>query len=455
MMQTRRGVCPSLTVPMPTGDGLLARLMPAAPIPPAAMAAFCAAARTHGNGIVEITARGSLQVRGLTADSAPRFAADVAALGIAMPEGVPVIAPFGGGGADLVATQLRRAIAAAQFALSPKVSIVVDGGGALNLDALSADVRLRVIGGDAASPSLPREFHLGLGCPRRHGAASAALPLRHRTASIGQSELATATTWLGTVALEDAVGAVTAILTMIAAQGPTARVADVVAREGAAAFLAVAAVKPAPAPPPRVAADFIGLHPTGEDRAALGIALVLGHTDAESLAALLAVAAQRGARAVWPAPTHALLLTGLSTLSAARDLIIAAEHQGFIVRPDDPRRRIAACPGAPACGSGLIAARTLAAGLVPLLAPIAGQGRDGSVVVHVSGCPKGCAHPGPAALTLVGAPQGCAVVYNGCAGDAPHHDVDAAHLGDEARRLASAFLAPGSTESAHGRALPA
>jgi precorrin-3B synthase len=259
---------------------------------------------------------------------------------------------------------------------------------------------------------------------------------------------AAATTWLGTVAPQNAAEAVTAILTMIAAQGPTARVADVLAREGAAAFLAVAAVEPAPAPPPRVAADFVGLHPTGEEMA-LGIALAFGHSDTEALAALLAVAAQRGARAVWPAPDHALLLTGLSALSA-RDLITAAEHQGFIVRADDPRRRIAACPGAPACGSGLIAARTLAARLVPLLAPIAGQERDGRVVVHVSGCPKGCAHPAPAALTLVGAPQGCAVIHNGCAGDAPHHYVDPAHLGDEAGRLAAGLLAPGSTEVAHG-----
>ena len=65
----RRGVCPGLSRPLPTGDGLLARLRPTGTIAPDAFAALCAAARAHGNGIVEITARGSIQVRGLSAHS--------------------------------------------------------------------------------------------------------------------------------------------------------------------------------------------------------------------------------------------------------------------------------------------------------------------------------------------------------------------------------------------------
>ena len=44
----------------------------------------------HGNGIMEVTARGSLQIRGLTAESAPLLAAEVDALGIAVRTGVPV-----------------------------------------------------------------------------------------------------------------------------------------------------------------------------------------------------------------------------------------------------------------------------------------------------------------------------------------------------------------------------
>jgi len=64
----RRGACPGLSAPMLTGDGLLVRLTSTgATIALEAFAGLCAAARQHGNGIVEITSRGNIQFRGLTA----------------------------------------------------------------------------------------------------------------------------------------------------------------------------------------------------------------------------------------------------------------------------------------------------------------------------------------------------------------------------------------------------
>ena len=69
-----RGACPRLSEPMQTGDGLLARMVTAGPIPLDQFARLCAAASEHGNGVMEISARGSLQVRGLTPLSAPLFA---------------------------------------------------------------------------------------------------------------------------------------------------------------------------------------------------------------------------------------------------------------------------------------------------------------------------------------------------------------------------------------------
>ena len=86
-----RGACPGLSAPMSTGDGLLVRLVVAGPMPLDAFVGLCDAARMHGNGIMEISARGSLQVRGLNAVSAPLFAAAVEALGIDLCESVPVL----------------------------------------------------------------------------------------------------------------------------------------------------------------------------------------------------------------------------------------------------------------------------------------------------------------------------------------------------------------------------
>src|SRR5271169_3140932 len=155
----RRGACPGLSAPMPTGDGLLVRLMPIGTISLAAFAQLCAAARSHGNGIIEITSRGSVQVRGLNDDSASRFAASIAALNIAADDGVPVLCNALAGidaeeilDAAVLAADLRAALAQRSSAaeLDAKVSIVVDGGGALGLAKIPADFRLtaEVFNGD-------------------------------------------------------------------------------------------------------------------------------------------------------------------------------------------------------------------------------------------------------------------------------------------------------------------
>jgi precorrin-3B synthase len=128
-----------------------------------------------------------------------------------------------------------------------------------------------------------------------------------------------------------------------------------------------------------------------------------------------------------------LLLIGVAAPNAA-DVTAAAEGHGFVVRADDPRRRIAACPGAPACASGLIPARMLAAALAPTLGPRLGPARGG-VAVHISGCLKGCAHPKSAALTLIGAERGCGVVHNGTARTVPERYVDPKNLAAEISRI--------------------
>jgi sulfite reductase beta subunit-like hemoprotein len=85
---------------------------------------------------------------------------------------------------------------------------------------------------------------------------------------------------------------------------------------------------------------------------------------------------------------------------------------GLILDADDPRLRLEACVGAPACPQGLSGTRTLARALAPHLPK--------GMRLHVSGCAKGCAHPGPMALTLVATgPDRFDLVHAGRAGDPP------------------------------------
>ena len=125
---------------MQTGDGLLVRLMPIGTIQRDAFAGLCRAAREHGNGIVEITARGSIQVRGLSATSAPLFAQTIGALDIAAAEGVPVLSNALAGldpteilDAAMLAADLRRALADASLAGCSELVIVVWPGACIRV----------------------------------------------------------------------------------------------------------------------------------------------------------------------------------------------------------------------------------------------------------------------------------------------------------------------------------
>jgi precorrin-3B synthase len=398
---------------MSTGDGLLVRLAPAGTIALDAMAGLCAAARAHGNGIIEVTARGSIQVRGLSAASARAFAEAVASLGIDGTDGVPVIAdPLAGLGADeaidadTLAAELRRTLAVTGLVgrLSPKVSVILDGGAALHLDAIGADVRLH-----AASSSEGVWLHVALG-----GDAASAVPI-------------------GCIAPTHAVEATVRVLSVIAARGREARARDMIRGEGKDALRAAVAdlVIPASAPPDRSPAEPIGTHPLHGGLVACGLGLAFGHADATALRQLVDSAAAAGADGIRTAPGRALLAVGLAPARGPA-LATTAERLGFIVRPDDPRRYVAACSGMPLCASAQMPTRALA----PEVAGAAASLLDGSLTVHLSGCAKGCAHSRAAALTVVGDGTGCGVVVSGSACDTPLGTIVADALPSGLARLA-------------------
>lgn len=389
----RRGACPTLTAPMATGDGLLVRLALERPgVSPATLAEIARAAADYGNGLIDVSARGNIQIRGLSAASLPALAARIEALDILAPDH-PAIAVNPLAGVDpaiernplTIARTLRALIAACRPALTlaPKMTIVIDGGGALPLDALVADIRL-VAAGNRWSLALT-------------GDASASVPL-------------------GAVDEGNAAQAVLLLLTLLSRRG-LLRARDLLDQAGPEPFQAALAAIPL-APPPamviRPPVPDVGRHALDDTQQALRIALPFGQIDAISLIRLAQAADQLSAASICPAPGRALLVTGLSAdhIDTMTESAIAL---GMIVDPADPRLGIAACTGKPACASARFDTRAVARHIATHAPILVADGRR----VHISGCAKGCARASTAETTIVGRADGIGVVIDGRADAVP------------------------------------
>jgi precorrin-3B synthase len=385
----RRNACPSLAAPMRTGDGWLARLPPlVAPMTPAMLAALASAASRHGNGLVEISKRGNLQLRGLAETGAAPLAADLAEAGFELGEGIPIsldpLAALAGIDAAPIAHDLRRRIDEAGVAasLAPKFTIVLDFGSPLAPQGLSADLRLAFRGDRVA---------IGLGGDDARDA-----------------------NWIGWIAAAEAIDAALAILATLAAHGPGARLRGPGGLAGDPAITADVTGLSDGVVPPKIGAEGVAIGPIeGYEVAVQGIAFPFGQSDAGTLRELAEAASRSGLAAFAPAPERALLLAGDNEAVAAT--LSVAARLGFITAPSDPRRFIAACIGSAGCASGRIPARRMAEAAAGGLAPLL----DGSFTLHLSGCAKGCAHPEPAKITLVGVDNGAGLVLDGRARDAP------------------------------------
>ncbi|MFD2345278.1 precorrin-3B synthase [Sinorhizobium terangae] len=413
----RRGTCPSLAKPMQTGDGLLVRLRPATgSLTPAELRALAVAAERFGNGILEVTARGNLQVRGLTAASVSSLASAIGEAGIAVAAGVAIeTPPLAGVDTDEtsdprpLALALREAIAAHNppLKLAPKLSIIVDGGGRFHLDDIVADLRLKAVKSDDGVAWL-----LSLG-----GTARAARPV----ALLDQRE---------------AVPGLLAVLRRLAATGDAARGRDLdvdVVKDdlaGGARSPGTSTLVMEPAVP------VAGLHTLADGTTVLGVGLAFAQADAAGLTAFLRKAEELGAAEIRLAPGHGFFVLGLDREAAAKVQRLALSL-GFRIASDDRRNHIATCAGTGACASAMMETKAVAR----LMVEAAPELLDGSLTAHLSGCPKGCARPSSAELTLVGAPSGYGLVVNGTASIAPSAYTDAngigsafAHLGALVRK---------------------
>ncbi len=441
---SRRGACPALSAPMETGDGLLVRLNPlAGGFSPKTLIGLCEAASRHGNGVVEVTARGSFQIRGLGEESARLLAIEIDAMGIPVRTGVPVeTGPLAGLDPDEIADarplaeRIRRVIGMAGLdgKLGPKVSVVVDGCGHSGLDKAAADVRLTAeregrqvlwqvaVTGDAETAAL-------VAMAMEDGACDLVVAILERIAALGRDARAKDLTTESLAAVgSPPQGRRPTLPPSVLPDTSPAR--GEIIRGGAGTLSSDIADWRKPTRPPisplvgemsgrteggaKECKHLLDILALSDGRFALGIALPFGHTDAATLIAFAKLAEALGIPEIRLAPKRTILALCASQGSAL-GLQREATHLGFVTSPTDPRRSIAACPGAPACASGHIAAREIAA----RIAAEHGDLLDGSFALHVSGCAKGCAHPAEAALTLVGSENGAGIVVAGTARGTP------------------------------------
>ncbi|QEL23996.1 precorrin-3B synthase [Bosea sp. F3-2] len=417
----RRGWCPSTLSPMETGDGWLVRLHPpGAKLAPAQLRRIAALAGEHGNGLIEISARANLQIRGVTPDSHPLLVERLLAEHLVDehdgdgPQRLTLVSPLAGrdpnGLIDAIALAEQVELRARMIpGLPAKLVIIVDDGGVQALDGFVGDIRL-----------------VGIGAGR------VALRLADRL-------------WQGPLAEAGAAATIEAILRRFAALRAAAP--DHIRRLRDLPPEALAGLSPlpeTPAPAPRPRPRRAGLFALGEDRFAAVIGLPFGRCNAATLDRLGA-GIEASAAEIRLSPWRGLAFRHLHLAEAER-LLAFATDLGLITCDDDPRLSVQACAGSPACSRAEAPTMTDAAELATAAADLLAQG----VTLHVSGCVKACAHPAAADLTLVGREGRYDVVSGGTTRDKPVATLDLSMLlarlqpGQEIRaRLAEAARSTG------------
>ncbi|WP_027236842.1 precorrin-3B synthase [Leisingera caerulea] len=356
------GWCPGALRPMMSGDGLVVRVR--APLGKLSVTQARGVARLSedfGNGLLDISTRANLQMRGIREEAHEDLIEALRTLGLIDPDASAearrnvLPAPFWAEGDDThaIATGLSAALAgAADLTLPGKFGFAVDCGAEPVLQDIAADIRIERSGGTLIL---------------RADGAGAGLPVT-RESAVAEA-LALARWFLEQGGAPEGRGR---MHRLIARRGPPAAHAAPVARTAFAA-------KPGAVPAGTLAALEFGQMP----------------------AATLAQLADHGP--IRLTPWRMLLVEGAKSLPPLPGLILDAT---------DPRLQVVACTGAPGCLQALSSTRDLARELAPHV--------PAGTKLHISGCAKGCACPGPAPLTLTATGENeFSLIRNGTAADQP------------------------------------
>ena len=361
-----KGWCPGALRPMVSGDGLVVRVRPrGGRLAANQVAGIAALSARHGNGLIDLSSRANLQIRGAADGSYDPMMAGLQALGLldetaeAEARRNILVTPFwqDGDGAQDIAAGLAEALAAPDAPDLPgKFGFAVDTGPVPVLGAASADIRIE-------------QGLNGLIC--RADGAAAGVAVTPGTAVAAAMRLAHWFVQTGGV------------------QGGRGRMAAHVERWGEKFS----------------DENFSGREDFSCEKSSVCPAVpgahVLGYLVGLEFGQIAAVTLA-GLGAMRLTPWRLLLLEGVQT---------PPDLPGLIVKANDPLLRVVACTGAPGCPQGFQPTRVLARRLarhVPM-----------GDVLHVSGCAKGCAMPKTAAMVLVGQGGGYGFIPMGLAADLP------------------------------------
>ncbi len=354
-----KGWCPGALRPMMSGDGLIVRVRPPlGRLEPQQAAGIAALATRCGNGIIDLSNRANVQLRGVVADRYDTLIDGLRGLGLIDSDATVesrrniLITPFRkeDDASERLAADLATALAGSDAPdVSPKFGYAIDTGATPVLQSASADIRLERCA-DGELLLCAADYPLGKPVPRA-------------------------------VAVQQMLGLARWSL------GHAARMSRLLAGGTSLPQGFTAQRQPAtPSPQP-------GLYPAG----AL-VATAFGQIDAATLTALAGLGALR------VTPWRMLLIEGAVALPTLPSLICD---------PADPVLRVVACVGVPGCTQGHAATRPLARALAQHVPP--GQ------ILHVSGCAKGCAMPVAASVTLTATPAGFDLIRSATADAAPVH----------------------------------
>ena len=352
---------------METGDGWLLRIrVPGGTVTPSVLSTVAHVAAECGSGIIDVTSRANLQVRGVSADLVDAAARAIVGAGLALDDQsadalrAVVASPLAGHDPRtqapddvtmIVRTIVSRSTSAIVGSVPSKFGVVVDDRGSWNLDGLDADVRLLA-----------------------HGEGWSVV-LRGSDEPIGWTSEPVEVVATATQLCVDHQRRMDGVVGAIGSHELPARLGlqPVSARPSAS-----------PTRPHLAMGRMLGVFEHVDvDRRNIIAAPFLGRVTADELTDISRLSVRRGAD-IRLSPDHSFAFCGVATAHVPA-LVDSLGALGLALQPGDAGASVSACVGSRGCASAS-ADTWSAATRIAAAEPAPGR-------VHLSACAKGCGAP--------------------------------------------------------------